>query len=70
VRLKQDGTVVATRAVTLPGSGALGADRLNGITVSADASRLWVTVSGTLPGHPNAEGAVLELPAFGAPGGR
>jgi hypothetical protein len=67
VRLRQDGTVVAVRQVALPGRGALGADRLNGIAVSPDALRLWVTVSGVAPEFPQAEGFVLELPAFGAP---
>jgi hypothetical protein len=67
VRLRQDGTVVAVRQVALPGRGALGADRLNGIAVSPDALRLWVTVSGVTPEFPQAEGFVLELPAFGAP---
>src|SRR5262245_11898037 len=66
-RIKQNGTVVAVRRVTLPGGGALGAGRLNGIAVSPDASRIWLTVSGSLPGQP--EGAVIELPAFGAAGG-
>jgi hypothetical protein len=67
VRLRQDGTVVAVRQVALPGHGALGAGRLNGIAVSPDARRLWVTVSGVAPEFPQAEGFVLELPAFGAP---
>jgi len=67
VRLKQTGEVVAVRRVTLPGIGSVGSDRLNGIAVSPDASRIWVTVSGSLQGYP--EGAVIELPAFGAPGG-
>jgi hypothetical protein len=67
VRLRQDGTVVAVRQVTVPGLGLLEAGRLNGIAVSPDATRLWVTVSGTLPEFPQAEGMVIELPAFGAP---
>jgi hypothetical protein len=67
VRLRQDGTVIAVRQVALPGHGALGTDRLNGITVSPDAQRLWVTVSGVVPEFPQAEGFVLELPAFGTP---
>src|SRR5262245_21838603 len=66
VRVKQDGSVVAVRRITVPGVGPLGADRLNGIAVSPDAARVWLTVSGRLPGHP--EGAVIEIPAFGAPG--
>jgi hypothetical protein len=70
MRLRQDGTVVAVRQVTLPGVGALGADRLNGIAVSPDAARIWVTIRGELPEFPGLEGAVVELPAFGAPGAR
>lgn len=64
-RLKQSGEVVAIRKVVIPGAGALGANRLNGIAVSPDARLLWLTVSGPLPGH--AEGAVIEVPAFGGP---
>ncbi len=67
VRLKQDGTVVAVRRVTLPGLGPIGVDRLNGIAVSPDAARIWLTVTGSLPGHP--EGAVIEVPAFGGAAG-
>ncbi|HKQ06406.1 MAG TPA: hypothetical protein VJ464_14825 [Blastocatellia bacterium] len=66
VRLKQNGTVVAVRRVVLPGIGPLSANRLNGIAISPDASRIWVTVSGKLPGYP--EGAIIELPAFGGAG--
>jgi hypothetical protein len=66
VRLRQDGTMVAVRQVAVTGLGALGPGRLNGIAVSRDAQKLWVTVSGALPGFPGVEGAVLELPAFGA----
>lgn len=66
VRLKQDGKVVAIRRVKLPGTRPLGAGRLNGIAISPDATRIWVTVSGKIKGYP--EGAVIELPAFGGPG--
>jgi hypothetical protein len=67
VRLRQDGTVLAVRQVSVPGLGRLGADRLNGIAVSPDAARLWVSVSGAIAGFAGAEGAVVELPTFGAP---
>ena len=67
VRLRQDGTVVAVWQVAVPGLGPLGTDRLNGITVSPDVTRLWVTVSGALPEFPHAAGIIVELPAFGAP---
>jgi len=66
IRIHQDGTVVAARQVTLSGGQSLGAARLSGIAVSPDASRIWVTVSGELPGFGGQAGAVLELPAFGA----
>jgi len=68
VRLRQDGTVVGVRSVEAPGVGILGANRLNGIAVAPDAQHIWVTVSGTLPGFPDAEGVLLEVPSFGAPG--
>lgn len=67
VRLKQNGTAVASRRITLPGVGPIAADRLNGIAVSSDAARIWITVSGKLPGYP--EGALIEVSAFGAPNG-
>jgi mono/diheme cytochrome c family protein len=64
VRMKQDGTVVAVRRVTLQGGGELGNARLNGIAVSSDAQRIFLTVDGALGA--NAPGALLEIPAFGA----
>ena len=66
VRMRQDGTVVAVRRVMLPNRQAIGAGLLNGIAVSPDAQRIWVTVSGAIPSHPNAPGALLEVPAFNA----
>ena len=65
LRLRQDGTVVAVRRVALPGGQVLGGGRLNGIAVSSDAQKLWVTVSGAIPDYPKAPGVLLELPAFG-----
>lgn len=66
VRIRQNGSVVATRRVEVPGVGVLGGGRLAGITVSSDAQKIWVSVSGELPQYPGLKGAVLELPAFGA----
>ena len=60
VRMRQDGTVVAVRRLGLTGDLSLGLARLNGIAVSPDASKIWITV--TVLG--NLGGAVLELPAF------
>jgi len=64
VRMRQDGTVVAVRRVRLSNGRSLGNGRLNGIAVSPDGSKIWVTVTGHLAGHGNLSGAVLELPAF------
>jgi hypothetical protein len=64
VRMTQDGKVVAVREVRLANGQSLGSGRLNGIAGSADGSKIWVTVTGHLPGHGHLTGAVLELPAF------
>jgi hypothetical protein len=64
VRMSQNGTVVAVRHVRLADGRALGNARLNGIAVSPDGSKIWVTVSGRLAGKENLRDAVLELPAF------
>jgi hypothetical protein len=63
-RLRQDGTVLAVHQVEVPGLGPLGAGRLNGIAVSPDAQKIFVTISGSLDDSPSTDGAVLELPAF------
>jgi DNA-binding beta-propeller fold protein YncE len=64
VRMRQDGTVVAVRRVRLANGRSLGPARLNGIAVSPDGSKIWVTVTGQIPGQGKQSGAVLELPAF------
>src|SRR5262245_8843220 len=64
VRMRQDGTVVAVRRVRFANGRSLGNGRLNGIAVSPDGNKIWVTVTGHLAGHGNLSGAVLELPAF------
>jgi hypothetical protein len=64
-RMRQDGIVVAVRRVVLPGGQEIGPGRLNGIAVSADAQKIWVTVTGVMPDYPNMPGALLELAAFG-----
>jgi mono/diheme cytochrome c family protein len=65
VRMRQDGTVLAVRSITVSGLGVLGPDRLNAIAVAPDASRIWVSIGGQLPQSGGLEGAILELPAFG-----
>jgi len=64
VRMRQDGTVVAVRHVRLANGRSLGNGRLNGIAVSPDGSKIWVTVTGHLPGRGNLSGAIIELPSF------
>jgi hypothetical protein len=58
VRLAQDGRIRAVARIDLPGLGPVGAGRLNGIAVSADARRIWVSLE---------SGSIVEIPAFGAP---
>jgi hypothetical protein len=61
VRMKQDGTVVAIRQVTV-NPGPLNNASLNGIATSPDGSKIYVTF--TRPGHSAYQGGVLEVPAF------
>jgi mono/diheme cytochrome c family protein len=65
LRMNQAGQTVAARRVAITGS-VLGPGRLNGIAVARDAQRIWLTVTGGLPGAPNSPGGVVEVPAFGA----
>ena len=65
VRMNQAGQTIAVRQVAVAGE-VLGARRLNGIAVSHDAQRIWLTVTGAVPGYPNAPGGLIEVPAFGA----
>jgi hypothetical protein len=64
VRMTQNGNVVAVRRVTRDDGMPLGDARLNGIATSQDGTRIWVTVTGHLPGVPHSTGAVLELSSF------
>ena len=66
VRMRQDGTVVATRKIALETGDEIGPGRLNGIAISPDAQRIWVTVSGAIPSYPNEPDVLLEVPAFGS----
>src|SRR5712675_1492466 len=58
VRMRQDGTVVAVRRITLPSGEDLGEGKLNGIAVSPDAQKIWVTVSSALPEFADTPGAL------------
>jgi hypothetical protein len=64
VHMRQDGTVIGQRRLRMLGGQPLGALQLNGIATSPDGSRIWVTLSGPVPGMGNLKGAVMELPAF------
>jgi hypothetical protein len=71
VRMRQDGTVVAVRRVTLADGSPLGSARINGIATEYSAleevappTKIWVTVTGHIPGVQHSNGAVLELPTF------
>jgi hypothetical protein len=67
VRIRQDGRIVAVARIELPGIGIVGAGLVNGIAVSPDATRIWVSLSGLGAAHPELSGSVVEIPAFGAP---
>jgi hypothetical protein len=71
VRMRQDGTVVAVRRVTLSDGRPLGEARINGIATQYTAgeevtppTKMWVTVTGRIPGVEHSNGAVLEVPTF------
>jgi len=64
VHMRQDGSVVARRSVRLADGRPLGNLRLNGIASSPDGTKIWVTLTGHVPGAGNLTGAVMELPAF------
>ena len=59
VRMRQDGSVVAIRRITID-KGPLDNTSLNGIATSTDGWTIYVTFTG--PG--NGQGGVLALPAF------
>jgi len=61
VRMKQDGSIVAIRSVTVA-AGPLNNASLNGIATSSDGSEIYVTF--TRPGRSAYQGGVLALPAF------
>jgi uncharacterized integral membrane protein (TIGR00698 family) len=63
VRLRQDGRIRAIARIRVPGIGVVGAGRLNGIAVSADARKIWVSLTAS----DGDDGSVIEIPAFGAP---
>lgn len=64
VRMTQQGAVVAVRQVRLADGSPLQPARLNGIAISPDFTRIWVTVTFPANDHESANGEVLELPAF------
>lgn len=68
LRLSQDGRLLARATIDVPGLGPLGPDRLRAIATSADAQRIWITISGDLPGFSGRAGALIEIPTFGEHG--
>jgi hypothetical protein len=67
VRLRQDGRVQAVAHIYLPGFGVVRGGLLNGIAVSPDARRIWVSLSGDPSARTRLSGSIVEIPAFGAP---
>lgn len=68
VRIDQSGRVLARARVEVPGIGPIGAGRIRAIAVSADAQRIWLTLSGDVAGFRGHEGALIEVAAFDAGG--
>jgi mono/diheme cytochrome c family protein len=64
LRMSQEGAVLAVRRLMLPGGKPLGQGLLNGLAVSPDGRRLWVTVA-SISDQAGKPGALLEIPAFG-----
>ena len=64
VRMRQDGTVVAIKKVLFANGRLLVGARLNGIATSPDGTKIWLTITGRVPGYASHSGAVLEIPAF------
>ena len=67
VRIRQDGQIRAVARVGLAG-GVVGGGLLNGIAVSPDGNRIWLSLSSPDARHRGLSGSVIEIPAFGAPG--
>jgi uncharacterized integral membrane protein (TIGR00698 family) len=67
VRLRQDGRVAAVAHIFVPGLGTVGPGMLGGIATSPDAQSIWVSLSSHEPRHPGLDGAIVRIPAFGAP---
>ncbi|MCH9812441.1 MAG: hypothetical protein K0U47_00695 [Epsilonproteobacteria bacterium] len=69
VRIDQTGKTIAKKSVIVDGIGTLNAqstNKINGISTSWDATRIYVTVSGTHPDYPRSDdGFVVVLDAFG-----
>jgi hypothetical protein len=59
VRMRQDGSVVAIRGVTVVGSIPLNNFSVNGIATSVDGTKIYVTFTA-----PNVQGGLLQMPAF------
>jgi hypothetical protein len=68
LRIDQQGRVIARAVIELTPDERVGGGRIRAIAVSADAQRLWLTLQGALPGHPQMEGALIEVSAFDAAG--
>jgi hypothetical protein len=56
IRMRQDGSVVAIRSVTV---GSIKNFSINGIATSVDGKKIYVTFTA-----PNVQGGLLQLPAF------
>ena len=63
VRMTQQGAVVTVWRVVSRMAG-LWSQRLNGIAISPDSTKIWVTLTGPFRGPGGQNSGVLEVPAF------
>jgi len=69
IRINQKGEVIAKKQVIVDGIGKLtsqSSNKINGITTSWDAKKIYVSISGVHPKYPNKDsGFIVALDAFG-----
>ena len=68
LRLTQDGAPLARAVIAFADGSLLGGERIRAVAVAADASRIWLTVQGAVPGFPGRDGALIEVRAFDTAG--
>lgn len=68
LRLSQTGAVLARARIAVPGLGIVGPAAIQAVAVSADAQKIWISLTGPVPQYPDRAGVVIEVGAFDAQG--